>query len=293
MPLVPVSRKSMKQNNTPDVVNNLTVAVVQMVSSMSLEDNLQQAAKLIAKAVAQNAKLVLLPENCFMFSASRFLALASDESVSGLIEHFLAEQSSKYGIFLVAGSVPVLTENNKKVYSTTLVYSPEGGQVATYYKMHLFDVDVGDNVGVYRESAHIEAGKDVMYFDCFGHRVGLSICYDLRFPELYRDLSNQGCELLLVPSAFTAKTGEKHWEILLRARAIENQCFVLAANQGGQHHGEQGAVRYTWGHSMIVDADGKILEQLELGEGVCVARLDFEQLHQLRRAMPVLQHRRL
>lgn len=274
-------------------MNSLSVAVVQMVSTADFEQNLLQASRLIDEAANKGARLILLPENCFMFSAANFYALAKQEMETHIMENFLSEQSKKYHCYVVAGSLPVLSGESKKVYSASCVYAPDGKRIASYYKVHLFDVDVADNVGSYRESESITSGRDIVSFELDGIRVGLSICYDLRFPELYRKLAAQGCNILLVPAAFTFVTGEKHWEILLRARAIENQCFVLAANQGGEHVSASGQVRKTYGHSMIIDADGFIRASLEMGEGVLVRELDVEAQIAIRKKMPVLQHRRL
>ncbi len=170
-----------------------------------------------------------------------------------------------------------------------LVFDPRGEMVARYDKMHLFDVQVDDRQAQYSESRSFEPGSRIVCVDAPVGRIGLSICYDLRFPELYRKLLEQGAEILTVPSAFTKVTGEAHWEVLLRARAIENQCFVLAANQGGVHN----ATRETWGHSMIVDPWGRVLARVESGEGVAVADIDLSALHALRSRMPIQSHRRL
>jgi nitrilase len=288
---------------TMKATNSLSVAVLQMVSSASLAENLKQAEGLIKKAAAQKAKLMLLPENFSMFSASSFLQVAEQEEKEQLLDRFLSKHAKEFSCYLVAGSLPVLcesqasqkkqSEKNQKVYSCTWVYSPEGKRIAEYNKVHLFDVDVDDNVGAYRESENIESGKDVVSFEIDGIKIGLSICYDLRFPELYRELSSQGCQVLLVPAAFTYATGEKHWQVLLRARAIENQCYVLAANQGGEHRSKSGQLRKTYGHTMIVDADGVVLAELEAGAGVLVKELNFSAVESIRKKMPVLTHRKL
>ncbi len=274
-------------------MKSLSVAVVQMVSTINFEENLAQAADLIKEAANQGARLILLPENCFMFSAANFHELAMEELQTHAIENFLSEQAKKYQCYIVAGSLPALSSEKGKVYSASCVHAPNGKRIACYNKIHLFDVDVGDNIGSYRESDTIVPGGELLSFELDGLKVGLSICYDLRFPELYRKLSEQGCKLLLVPAAFTYVTGEKHWEVLLRARAIENQCFVLAANQGGEHVSASGQVRKTYGHSMIVDADGSLLGCLESGKGVLVTTLDLDAQTLIREKMPVLQHRRL
>ena len=271
----------------------LKVAAIQMVSGFSLNQNLEQAAELIDQASNQGAELILLPENCLMFSASRFLSLATSEKDSQKILDFLSETSKRYGCYLVAGSVPVVSSRLNKVFSASIVFSPTGEELARYHKIHLFDVDIDDDVGAYRESDTIEAGDSLSYFDIGKLRVGLAICYDLRFPELFRALSKQGCHVLLLPAAFTQHTGALHWEVLLRARAIENQCYVLAANQGGEHVGESGKVRKTYGHSMLIDAQGSVLNELSTGKGICVGAINLNELNQLRSQMPVLSHRKL
>lgn len=271
----------------------IKAAVVQMVSTAQLDENFKQIVRLMNQLTIEPVQLVVLPENCLMFSAVQFLELAKDSVKQAMILNFLTEQAKKHNCYLVAGTIPVLSQKTNKVFSSCLVFSPKGEEVARYQKIHLFDVDVEDSVGRYRESETIEAGEEIVSFDMQGVRVGVSICYDLRFPELFRALSRQQCEVFVLPSAFTYQTGSLHWEVLLRARAIENQCFMLAADQGGTHLSVGGKPRETYGHSMIVDPQGKILSSLERGEGLCSAELDMDSLHKIRQQMPVLQHRRL
>lgn len=270
---------------------SLKVAVVQMVSGIELASNMQQIERLMNKV--NGAKLVVLPENCLMFSAAQFLVLAKSLEQQTDIFKFLSEQAQKHQCYLVAGSIPLLANDSGKVFSSCLVFSPKGEEVARYQKIHLFDVDVEDSVGRYRESETIQAGSQPVFFDMDGIKVGLAICYDLRFPELFRSLVKQGCKVFVLPSAFTYQTGSLHWEVLLRARAIENQCFMLAANQGGRHVNAQGQIRETYGHSMIIDGQGKVLSMLDLGEAVSIADLDFHSLQKIRMQMPVLSHQRL
>ncbi len=274
----------------------MKVAAIQMVSSANVTDNLLQAERLITQASEQGAELVLLPENFAVFSSKQLLAQAqSIQSGPNNIRHFLHRLSSALNIWIVAGSVPVAdpsaygkSVSSGKVFASSLVYSPEGEEVARYNKLHLFDVDVDDGHGSYRESDQFESGDEMIVVPLPRCSLGLSICYDLRFPELYRSLTNLGATVLLVPAAFTYETGEAHWQVLLRARAIENQCYVIAANQGGQH----GPKRKTWGHSCIISPWGEVLSELELGAGVVMAELDFDQLHELRRKMPINTHSR-
>lgn len=277
-------------------------AVVQMVSSGDVRANLRAAGRLIAQAHEQGAGLILLPENFAVLDGgplSQFAEVQGDEQ--GLLQGFLQQQARQAGVWLIAGSMPLSTRPpvageasavpvpGGRVRPACLVFDPQGHMVARYDKMHLFDVQVEDRQAQYSESRSFEPGSRVECIDTPMGRIGLSICYDLRFPELYRKLLEKGAEILTVPSAFTKVTGEAHWEVLLRARAIENQCFVLAANQGGVHN----ATRETWGHSMIVDPWGRVLARVESGEGIAVADIDLSALHALRGRMPIQSHRRL
>lgn len=279
-----------------------TVAVVQLVSTADVPRNLRAAGDIIAQAVAAGAKLVLLPENFAVLDGGPLNEFAEREGdTRALLQGFLAGQAKAHQIFLIAGSMPMSTRplrageteletiDDGRVRPASLVYSPEGEMIARYDKMHLFDVQVDDKQAQYSESTSFEAGDQVVLVDTPMGRIGLSICYDLRFPELYRRLLEGGAELLTVPSAFTKVTGAAHWEVLLRARAIENQCYVLAANHGGVHNDR----RETFGHSMIVDPWGRILAQMGEGEGFASAQIDLDALHELRAKMPVSRHRRL
>lgn len=271
-------------------------AVVQMVSGQNVLDNLEAAEAQIRNAAAQGAKLVVLPENFLVFDSEAAIALAQSELANGEpIRHRLTELSRQLEVYLVAGSLPVAQSssgqgsNDRRALSASLVCGPDGDVLAEYHKLHLFDVEVSGDSQRYMESDYFCQGEAPRTVDLPWGRMGLSICYDLRFPELYREYARSGCTMLTVPSAFTAKTGEAHWDVLLRARAIENQCFVLAPNQGGKH--ENG--RHTFGHSQIVDPWGRVLDMIETGPGIAIAELDFKELSQIRRRMPVEQHRRL
>lgn len=288
---------------------NNKAAVIQMVSTASVGTNLKAAGRLIDQAADAGASLVLLPENFAVLDGGPLGQFAEIEGDSGaLLQKFLAGKAREHGIYLIAGTMPIKSRplpltttvsglsvaapeliDDGRVRPASLVYDPQGELVARYDKMHLFDVEVDDPQARYMESRSFEPGDTVVCVPTPLGRVGLSICYDLRFPELYRRLLESGAELLTVPSAFTRVTGEAHWEVLLRARAIENQCYVLAANQGGVHN----ATRETWGHSMIVDPWGRVLARVEKGEGIAVAAIDSAALHELRRKMPVQAHRRL
>ncbi len=279
-----------------------TVAVVQLVSTEDVQRNLRATEALIGKAAAAGAKLILLPENFAVLDGGPLSQFAEREGDNtALLQGFLREQAMANQVFLVAGTMPMATRplrtgdtevqtiNDGRVRPASLVYDPAGEVIARYDKMHLFDVQVEDKQAQYSESSNFEAGDQVVWADTPMGRLGLSICYDLRFPELYRRLLGGGAEILTVPSAFTKVTGEAHWEVLLRARAIENQCYVLAANHGGVHN----AKRETFGHSMIVDPWGRVLAQVDKGEGFACAQIDLDALHELRAKMPVQSHRRL
>lgn len=277
------------------------VAVVQMVSTANLDDNLAAADRLVSDAVRQGASLVLLPENFAVLDGGPLAERAEREGdESAPLQMFLSRLARTHGIWLVGGTMPMLTRPRQgeqqaevltdgRVRPASLVFNSEGRQVARYDKIHLFDVQVDDGQAQYSESRSFEPGDSVATVATSVGRLGLTICYDLRFPELYRRLLEKGADIFTVPSAFTQVTGAAHWEVLLRARAIENQCYVLAANQGGVHNSR----RETFGHSMIVDAWGRVMASVEKGEGVAVADIDHTELHELRRKMPVQQHRRL
>jgi len=265
------------------------VAVIQMVSGADWQGNLEQAAQLIADAATQGAQLALLPENFAVFDAEQLLSRGREEATAeGPIRAFLAQQARQHGLWLVGGSVPILSADGRRVRAACLVLDAQGREVARYDKLHLFDVDVADAQAAYRESEKIEPGERLVLVDTPVGRLGLSICYDLRFPDLYQALVEAGAELISVPAAFTQVTGAAHWEVLLRARAIETQCYLLAADQGGVHNPR----RETFGHSMVVDPWGRTLECLAGGEGVLCAEVDRAMIADLRAKMPLRAHRR-
>lgn len=262
----------------------LRVAALQMVSTPRVEDNLRTAAALIAEAVAQGAELLALPEYfAIMGMSERDKVQVREVDGHGPLQDFLAASARAHGIWLIGGSLPLWTEQEGKVLNTSLVYGPDGQRVARYDKIHLFGFRQGAER--YDESATIEAGRQPVSFATPFGRIGLSICYDLRFPELYRALGV--ADLLVIPAAFTETTGRAHWEILLRARAIENQCYVLAAAQGGRH--ENG--RETHGSSMLIDPWGNILDRKLKGPGIVIGNLEQACLAEVRARLPALSHR--
>ena len=264
----------------------MKVAAIQMVSTPDLKDNLATAKRLLISAAEGGARLLLLPEYWPLMGMQETDKLAIAEAVGGgELQEFLANMAKNLGVCIIAGSIPLKSSVAGKVLNTTLVFNAKGKVDAHYDKMHLFGFRKGDES--YEESRTICAGDKVVTVETELGRVGLSICYDLRFPELYRAMGE--CTLIVVPSAFTYTTGQAHWEILLRARAIENQCYVLAAAQGGKH--ENG--RRTWGHSMLIDPWGKIVSELADGEGVVFGDVELSMIRNVRESLPALQHRRI
>ena len=265
----------------------MKIAVVQMVSTTSVEKNLDAARALLARAAREGAELAILPEYfCLMGRSDRDKLAVAEAPGDGPIQSMLAETARELRLWLVAGTLPLRSGEAGRARNANLVFSPAGECVARYDKIHLFRYDNGKEQ--YDEGRTLAAGSDTVAFDAGDVRVGLSVCYDLRFPELYRALMTPPCDLLCVPSAFTHPTGLAHWEVLLRARAIENQCYVAAAAQGGRH--ENG--RRTFGHSVIVDPWGEIVAMLPEGEGIVAGELRRERIADVRRQLPALEHRR-
>ncbi|MCZ2498518.1 carbon-nitrogen hydrolase family protein [Xylophilus sp. Kf1] len=271
------------------------VATLQMVSGPDLADNLATARRLLEDAARAGAELAVLPEYFCLFGHQDTDKLAHQErwAGGGPVQDFLASAARDLGLWIAGGTFPVSTGEPDRVTNTLPVYGPGGHAVARYDKMHLFRFDDGQKA--YDETRTLAPGAAPAWFDLpsrDGHtwRVGLSICYDLRFPELYRACAAAGCDLLLVPSAFTHVTGQAHWSLLLRARAVENLAFVAAAAQGGEHANG----RRTWGHSMLIGPWGDVLaEQAQDGAGVTLAALDIAALAAVRGRLPALDHRRL
>jgi nitrilase len=264
----------------------IRVAAIQMTSGPDVDENLRKAGALIAQAAAAGAALVLLPENFGLMGLHARDRLAIREAdAEGPQQAFLARMAREHRQYVIGGSVPLECDDAERTKQSLLVYAPDGVRIARYDKIHLFRFTHGDED--YDEARTIVPGTAPATFDAPCGRVGLSICYDLRFPELYRALGDMA--LLLVPAAFTARTGEAHWETLLRARAIENQCYVLAAAQAGTHPGG----RRTWGHSMLVDPWGAIVDVRPEGEGIVVGEVDRSRIADVRARLPALSHRSL
>jgi len=271
--------------------DTLLVAAAQMSSQDDVGKNLARAGELVEEAAARGARLVLLPENfAYMGTEEGRLEVAEaiDGPERGPIVKSLARAAQKSGVHVIAGGMPERSADPKRPHNASIVVAPDGALVARYRKIHLFDVDVGDG-HAYRESANTSAGNEApAVVDIGGFRVGLSICYDLRFPELYRKLSDRGAEVITVPAAFTLATGKDHWHVLLRARAIEAQAYVVAAAQWGTH--PRG--RRTYGKSLVADPWGEIIAQRSEGEGIVLATIDRAYLRHVRQSLPSLTHRR-
>jgi len=266
-----------------------SLVALQMVSGPEVAANLAVAAELLAKAADRGAQLAVLPENFALMGRRESDKLAVQEAEGdGLIQTFLAEQAARHRLWLVGGTIPLRTAgDNQRVRAACLLFDDQGCQVARYDKVHLFDVQLPDSRERYAESATIEPGDHYVVADTPFGRLGLAVCYDLRFPEQFRAMSAQGMDILALPAAFTAATGAAHWEILLRARAIENQCYVIASAQGGRHSNG----RETFGDSLIVDPWGLILDRLCEGAGVVLGKMDRAFLESVRQQFPVLEHR--
>lgn len=272
------------------MIDKLKVAAIQMVSTADVENNLEIAGSLITEAAAQEARLVVLPEYFPVIGEDEREKLQyREEFGSGPLQEFLSDKARQSGIWLMGGSIPLATGDSERVYNSCLLFNPDGVCTARYDKIHLFDVYVGGDDESYNESNTMLAGEKTVVAETPFGNIGMSICYDLRFPELYRSMMNQNIIMITVPSAFTETTGRKHWELLLRTRAVENLCFVIAPDQGGQHS----ARRRTWGHSMIIDPWGEIMCSMETGPGLICAELDLVRQRELRKSFPALQHTRL
>ena len=267
----------------------MKIAALQMTSGSIISANLQQAEKLISDACAQGAELVVLPENFAFFGKEDKEYIDHAEILgSGDIQLFLKQQAIKNNCYVVA-AMAIKSESSYKVRESVLMFNPKGEHVARYDKVHLFDVTVPNSNEKYQESEIFEPGDSVTVVDTDIGRIGLCVCFDLRFPELFRLMSEMGVDIILVPSAFTKLTGQAHWDVLLKARAIENLSFVVASNQGGFHVNG----RETYGHSMVVDPWGSVLDCIDSGPGIAIAEINLDQQTKIREQFPVLELRKI
>lgn len=264
------------------------IAAVQMVTSTNLEANLQSADQLIREAAVGGAVMVALPENFALMPVDEQENVRRREMPGdGPIQDFVSDSAQRHGVWILAGTIPLQADAGDRYRAASILYDDRGTQVARYDKVHLFDASVADGRGTYRESRTVEPGQQVVVVDTPAGRLGLSVCYDVRFPELYRRMSAEGAEIVSIPSAFTAVTGRAHWKVLLRARAVENQVYVLAPAQGGHH--ENG--RDTHGDTLIVDPWGRVQDCHPLGPGIATGVVDIEALRRIRQSFPCLAHR--
>jgi nitrilase len=266
----------------------MKVAALQMTSGPDVAANLEQARELLRDARERGAVLAALPENfAFMGLKDADKRAVGESEGSGPIQNFLAATARDLKLWIVGGTMPMRAGSDGRVAAASLVFDDSGKRVARYDKIHLFDVDIPGKAETYRESAHVAPGREPVVVDTPAGKLGLSVCYDMRFPELFRRLSAAGAQIFSVPSAFTAPTGRAHWETLLRARAIENLCYVIAPAQSGFHPNG----RETYGDSLIVDHWGAVLQRLPRGRGCVVADVDLNRQAQARTSFPALDHR--
>jgi nitrilase len=269
----------------------ITVAAVQTAPEKTLDANLAQVGELLAEAADRGAKIVVLPENFAYYGRTNLPAIGAQEAdETGPVRQFLSQQSRRLGVWIVGGTIPVMADNSKP-HARSLVYSASGDCVGHYDKIHLFDAEVESMAGTssYAESSDYSYGQSVKTLESDYCKLGLTVCYDLRFAELFQQLCQADAQLVTVPAAFTATTGRDHWELLLRTRALENQFFVVGANLVDRRHRTRGL----WGGSAIVDPWGTVLASLSDKVGVAVADIDLDQIAQLQQRMPIRQHRRL
>ena len=281
------------------------VAAIQMASGPNKSGNISEASRLISDAADQGAKLIVLPENFshmgmaesdivnvaeeFIGGAESRCAVEQDRQNHCQAQSFLSSIAKEKGVWIVGGTIPIKSATADKVVSACLLFNDQGEVTARYDKIHLFDADLGEKCGTYSESKFTDAGNKVIVVETPFGRLGMAICYDLRFPELFRDMTSQGVDIICLVSAFTATTGKAHWEVLNRARAIENLSFVISSAQGGYHVNG----RETFGDSMIVDPWGGVLDRLARGSGFAIAQIDTAKLQAIREKFPVLDHIKL
>jgi predicted amidohydrolase len=277
----------------------MKVALIQLASTPNISDDLKRIEKYLQEAEKQQVELAIFPEEFLTLALSQAEKIAMAERLGkGELQSILSGFAMKYNIAIVAGTLPIATPEDhiaysRQYYSSSLLFDTRGQQVAHYHKIHLFDVNISSANESYHESEHVLPGEQLMTYAQFekhpGVNLGFSICYDIRFPEMYRRMAMQGVNIFLVPSAFTIPTGQKHWEILLRARAIENLSFVLACNNVGVRQSGEG----TYGHSMIISPWGEVLSRLSDREDMIVQKLDVKETQKLRSEFPVLEHTRM
>ncbi|HEX2675414.1 MAG TPA: carbon-nitrogen hydrolase family protein [Polyangiales bacterium] len=268
--------------------DELVVAAAQLNSQADVARNLETCRALVERAKRRGAEVVLLPENFAFFGPESDKRQVAESLSEGAISRAIRDMAREHALAVIGGGFPERTADTARPHNTLLAVGPDGKDLATYRKIHLFDVQLG-SAGSYAESDATSAGAEIAVAEVGGFKLGLSICYDLRFPELYRALSDRGAEVLLVPAAFTLHTGKDHWHVLLRARAIEAQAFVVAAAQQGSHPGN----RQTYGHSLVVDPWGTVIAEAADGVGLVTATLERARLDSVRRSLPSLTHRKL
>jgi nitrilase len=266
------------------------VAAIQMASGPNLSANLLEVEKIVTEAVDAGAELVVLPENfSFMGESDQDNLKFKETPGNGPLQAFLSQLAASQGIWMVGGTIPLEADAPSKMRSACLVFNDKGEQVARYDKIHLFDVHLLETDEKYSESKTIEPGSETVVFDSPFGRIGLAICYDLRFPEQFRNLIDDGMEIAILPAAFTAHTGKAHWQPLIQTRAIENLSYVIASAQGGYHI----SGRETYGHSMMVDPWGTVQDVVARGNGFAMGEIDLDLLNKTRRAFPALEHRQI
>ncbi len=266
------------------------VAAIQMASGPNISANLLEVKKIVGDAAEAGAKLIVLPENfAFMGESEQDKLKLREEPGSGPLQEFLSQLAASHGIWVVGGTVPLTANDPNKIRAACLVFDDKGNQVARYDKIHLFDVHLLGTGEKYSESETIESGNETVVVDSPFGRIGLAVCYDLRFPEQFRNLLDDGMEIAVLPAAFTAHTGKSHWQPLIQTRAIENLSYMIAAAQGGYHING----RETYGHSMVVDPWGTIQGMIARGNGYAMGEIDLDLLHNTRRAFPALEHRQI
>ncbi len=265
------------------------LAAVQITTGPDVEKNLAAIERQIKQAALEGANIVALPEVFACYDSQKYLALGQQEmNALGTLRSRMADWAKDNQVFLIGGTIPVLEPKASKVYPRCYFYSDQGEELGYYDKIHLFDVDIDDAQGRYRESDMFLSGDDIKVFETPYGNVGLTICYDLRFPYVFDRLRKAGADIISVVAAFTETTGKAHWQPLLQARAIEQQCYILASNQWGQHDDK----RRTFGHSMVISPWGEILDQLPSGEGIAIAEIELNEVQRIRREMPIANHQR-